>query len=343
VQRAAEINLSTWRESRRLVHVNANWFAAAFAGCAVFSAAFASWLPLQLSIVSLFLFAGPHNWFEFRYFLSRLPLRFGRSRPFFLIAFSGIGLLTAAYLALPLLYNLSFWPNGDWSIPLAIWNTVMLLWIAVLAQLRGKQKRTRYWSLAFPVAFLLVSLNWMGPQLFSLLIVYVHPLIALWFLDRHLRRIRPEWLTTYRRGLCILPVLLLGMFWQLNTPTPIADDNGLFWRITQHAGAELLPNVSSRVLVSVHVFLEMLHYGVWIAALTMIGGANRFWDVKSIPLARHERGFPRLIGTMLVGGVLAVVLLWVGFAVDYSATRDLYFSFAMAHVLAEAPFLMRML
>ncbi|PWT82216.1 MAG: hypothetical protein C5B44_02550 [Acidobacteria bacterium] len=343
MQKAAEINLSTWRDSRRLVRTNAKWFAAAFALCAGLSAVFASWLPLQLSIVSLFLFAGPHNWFEFRYFLSRLPLRFGRSRPFFLIAFSGIGLLTASYLALPLLYNLSFWPGGDWSIALAIWNTSMLLWIAVLVHLRGRQKRTGYWSLAFPVAFLLVSINWMGPQLFSLLIVYVHPLIALWFLDRHLRRTRPEWLATYRRGLCILPLLILGMYWQLNTAAPIADDNGLFWRITQHAGSELLPNVSSHLLVSVHVFLEMLHYGVWIVALTVIGGANRFWQIKSIPLARHERGFPRLIAAMLAVALIAVILLWVGFAMDYPATRDLYFSIAMAHVLAEAPFLMRML
>ena len=50
-----------------------------------------------------------------------------------------------------------------------------------------------------------------------------------------------------------------------------ADSNGLFWRITQHSGAELLPQVSSHMLVSVHLFLEMLHYAVWIVALPLIG------------------------------------------------------------------------
>ena len=55
----------------------------------VAAAAFASWLPLQVSIVTVFLFAGPHNWFELRYFLMRLPVRFGKSRNFFVTAFAG--------------------------------------------------------------------------------------------------------------------------------------------------------------------------------------------------------------------------------------------------------------
>jgi hypothetical protein len=31
--------------------------------------------PIALSMAIVFLFAGPHNWIEFRYFLSRLPAR----------------------------------------------------------------------------------------------------------------------------------------------------------------------------------------------------------------------------------------------------------------------------
>jgi len=38
-----------------------------------------------------------------------------------------------------------------------------------------------------------------------------------------------------------------------------------------------------------------------------------------------------------------VLVLWIGFAADYTATRDLYFTIAIAHVLAEAPFLLKML
>jgi len=37
------------------------------------------------------------------------------------------------------------------------------------------------------------------------------------------------------------------------------------------------------------------------------------------------------------------MLLWFGFSVNYAATRDIYFAVAIAHVLAEAPFLLRMI
>jgi len=124
--------------------------------------------------------------------------------------------------------------------------------------------------------------------------------VALWFLDRHLRRTKPEWSKTYRRCLLVLPLLMIGMLWQLSRSSSLSDDNGLFWRITQHAGADLLPNVSSHLLVSTHVFLEMLHYGVWIVALPLIGATGAIWDARSIPIASHSRGFPRLITALLV-------------------------------------------
>ena len=45
--------------------------------------------------------------------------------------------------------------------------------------MRGKQKLRRDWSWAIPVAFALISVNWLAPQFFSLAVVYLHPLIAL--------------------------------------------------------------------------------------------------------------------------------------------------------------------
>ena len=119
-----------------------------------------------------------------------------------------------------------------------------------------------------------------------------------------------------------------------------------------------MPSVSSHLLVAVHVFLEMLHYGVWLIALPLIAplakqktGASTplprigrsVWDLKTVPLARHPRGFPKLIGALLVFGLFVVAVLWFGFSVDYSTTRDVYFTVAIAHVLAEAPFLLKML
>jgi hypothetical protein len=334
-------------------------FVASLLVCALTSALLASWLPLQFSIVTVFLFAGPHNWFELRYFLMRLPVRFGNSRNFFLTAFVGIALLTLTYISLPLLYRFGFWTNEGWSMVIAVWNTLLLFWLGLLVWLRGKQKVGRNWSWVLPIVLALSSLNWMAPEFFSLAIVYIHPLVALWFLDRHLARTRPDWLQTYRRCLCLLPLLLAGMVWQIAQTPPLADDNGLFWRITQHAGAQLLPNVSSHLLVSVHVFLEMLHYGVWLFALPLVSplmlssrqsrkpeGDNTrrgTWSPRSVPLARHPRGFPKTVAAVLVFGLFVVGLLWFGFSVDYATTRNIYFTVAIAHVLAEAPFLMRML
>ena len=308
--------------------------AGALAVCVVGAAVLASWLPLQVSIATVFLFAGPHNWFEFRYFLMRLPVRFGRSRNFFTVAFAGLAILTASYISLPLLYRAVPASSETWLITLATWNTLLLAWLAILIHLRGKQKRTANWSWTTPLLLALGALNWLGPEFFSLAIVYVHPLVALWFLDRHLKRTRPEWLTAYRRCLCLLPVIVALMIWRLSQTAPLSDDNGLFWRITQHSGAELLPQVSSHVLVAVHLFLEMLHYGVWIIALPMLG--PRFWNFET-----KQGRFPRT--ALLVVGVVLVFVLWMGFAADYAATRDLYFTIAIAHVLAEAPFLLKTL
>lgn len=318
-------------------------FAAILIGSALVLAAMASWLPIQISILTVFLFAGPHNWFEARYFLMRLPARFGRSRNFFIVAFAGIGLLTLAYVSLPAVYYANIWSGANWQNAIAVWNTAMILWVGALVLMRARQKANRDWFWVLPLAFALCAINWLWPEMFSLAIVYVHPLVALWFLDRHLRRTKPEWLSTYRRCLMFLPLLIGGMLWQLSRTSSLADDNGLFWRITQHAGAELLPNVSSHMLVSTHVFLEMLHYGVWIVALPLIGASGAIWKVKTIPIASHSRGFPKLIAGILLFSLLIVIALWAGFSVNYVATRDIYFTVAIAHVLAEVPFLLRMI
>ena len=345
MERASNIPLTAWHDERQSIRIRAGvrLFAVMLIASACLSAALASWLPLQVSIVTVFLFAGPHNWFELRYFLMRLPARFSRSRNFFAVAFAGIFILTAAYLAMPALYYANLWSGANWPDAIAAWNTLMLLWLGALVLMRSRQSSRRDWSWAVPVVFLLCAANWLAPQLFSLAIVYLHPLVALWFLDRHLRRTRPEWLATYHRCLLLLPLLIAGMIWQLGQTTSLADDNGLFWRITQHAGADLLPSVSSHMLVSVHLFLEMLHYGVWIIALPLIGATGAVWNVSTIPLARRRRGFPKLIAGILILGLFAVALLCFGFSVNYPAMRDVYFAVAMAHVLAEAPFLLRMI
>src|SRR3954447_12584505 len=90
--------------------------------CALAAAVIGSF-PLQMSIVTIFLFAGVHNFMEFRYFAARLPLRWGRSRNFYTIAIAGVVILTALYLALYFSYGNWLWSNDTWSVLSASWNT----------------------------------------------------------------------------------------------------------------------------------------------------------------------------------------------------------------------------
>ena len=91
MERAAQLNPANWPSESSTRHLRSalstRVFVSILIGCGCLSAVIAGWLPLQVSVITVFLFAGPHNWFELRYFLMRLPLRFGKSRNFFLVAF----------------------------------------------------------------------------------------------------------------------------------------------------------------------------------------------------------------------------------------------------------------
>ena len=67
------------------------------------------------------------------------------------------------------------------------------------------------------------------------------------------------------------------------------------------------------------------------------------WKLSEIPLFANANGFPKLVGAAIAISLLIVVGLWGGFATDYTTTRDVYFAFAIAHVMAEFPFLIKML
>jgi hypothetical protein len=311
-------------------------------GLAALAAALAGWAPIQFSIVTVLLFAGPHNWIELRYFLSRLPARLGKSRAFFTTAFAGIALLAVLRAMLPIAEFAWGWSATGWVAATATWDSLFVLWVALLVYLRGRQSSRRDWSFAFPFAFAVVAAVWLAPEYFDLALVYAHPLVALWLLDRELRR-RPEWRRAYRRAVACLPVIVAALWWRLaGSPSPAGDDV-LALRITQHAGAIILPSVSSHLLVATHTFLEMVHYGVWLVAIPFAARLGAPWRADAIPLVGRTGGWPRVIRTMLAISAFAVIVLWVAFLGDYTATRDVYFTLALVHVLAEIPFVLRTL
>ena len=322
---------------------NAQIFAAAFVAFCAFAAAIIGWFPLQLSIITIFLFAGVHNFFEFRYFLARMPVRWGKSRLFYSTGIGGVIVLTAAYLAIYFAFDDWFWNQTDLQTIISVWNTCFVLWLGTLFFLRGRQKPRTDWSWAFAAAFLIAAFVWLAPQYFSLSLVYLHPFAAMWFLERQIRRTRKSWLKSYHFCLLTIPIFVALLYFAFADAPGLSTETNLFWRITQHAGSQILPAVSSHFLVAAHVFLETIHYAVWILLIPLVDKRAVPWKLSEIPLFANKHGFPKIVLTALVGSLTLVAVLWLGFSTNYAATRDIYFAFAMAHVLAEFPFLVKML
>ena len=322
---------------------SAQIFACGFLVLCVACAAIIGAFPLQLSILTIFLFAGVHNFFEFRYFAARMPVRWGRSKTFYSVGIGGVLFLTSAYLTIYFGSGNWLWSADSWQIAVSSWNTGFVLWIGFLFFLRGKQKPKADWSWAFAVAFLIAAFVWLEPQYFSLALVYLHPFVALWFLERQIRRTRKEWLKAYHFCLATIPFFVLILFFLFANAPDLSNETNLFWRITQHAGSGILPSISSHFLVAAHVFLETIHYAVWILLIPLIDRRAAPWRLKEIPLFSSDKGFPKLIVGALAVSLWLVCAFWLGFSIDYTATRDIYFAFAIAHVLAEFPFLVKML
>lgn len=324
-----------------------------FAVCFVVLALGAAWLsvalPISVAFVAVFLFAGPHNWFELRYALGRLPARTGRLRGFFVISGLGVVGLSGAYATLPFLMSRS---DLLTELGFSLWNTAFLFWVALLVWMRSRTNPRFEGGWVWPLACLLTAVVWLSPYTLPLALVFLHPLMALWLLDRELTRSRPEWRRNYRCVVGCVPLAVLAMWWQLRGvpnlpgtdqitlafgPTVRADT------LTNHVGASLLPGVSPYFLVATHTFLELVHYGVWVVLMPLIGLRSWPWQMETIPVSRRGQSWSRGVAAILLSGVLLVGVLWVCFGIDYETTRRVYFTVAMLHVLAEIPFLLRMI
>lgn len=321
----------------------AHLFALGFAACAAIACAAIGTFPIGASIATIFLFAGLHNFFEFRYFIARMPVRWGRSRFYYTFGIGGVLVLTTVYLSIYFGSGTWLWDAEGWQFAVSVWSTALVLWIASLVYLRGRQRPKTDWSWAFAAAFLISAFVWLRPADFAIALVYMHPFVAMWFLERQIRRTRREWLSAYHFCLATIPVFVAILYVLFANSPDLAADTTLFRRIVDHAGNGILTGVSTHFLVATHVFLETIHYAVWIVLMPLVDRRALPWKLSEIPLAANKDGFPRLVYTMLAVSAALVVVVWIGFSFDYSTTRDVYFAFAIAHVLAEMPFLVKML
>ena len=190
------------------------WFACGFLGLAVLAAALSGLVPIEFSIASVFLFAGPHNWLEVRYALGRLPARAGKLWGFFAVSAVGIVGLTAAFAAIPWLTATSYNPafiGGTY----AVWNTTFLFWVAALVWMRSRTNPRFEAGWVWPLACLLAAGVWLNPLALNVALIYLHPLLALWLLDRELARSRPAWRRAYRCAVASIPLLMAALWWRL--------------------------------------------------------------------------------------------------------------------------------
>lgn len=309
---------------------------------AFIAALLAGWMPIAFSIATVFLFAGPHNWFEARYILGRLPARAGKLWGFFALSFIGIVGLTATFAYIP-----SYLRSVDSVVQsdtlYAGWNTAFLLWIATLVWMRSRTNPRFEGGWIWPLTFLLIAGVWMQPFAFSVALVYLHPLMAFWLLDRELRRSHPEWRPAYHACLLAIPLLLLVLFWRLHDAPQLRGDDPVSIAIQQHAGDWFLTGISNHFLVAAHTFLETVHYGIWVILIPLIGYRSTPWALDTIPAARRGGAWRAGVTAILLVGLMIVGVLWACFLLDYGTTRYIYFVVALLHVLAEVPFLLRMI
>ncbi|HEY9676385.1 MAG TPA: hypothetical protein V6C76_00120 [Drouetiella sp.] len=323
-------------------------FAVCFAVLALSAATLAICAPIALSIATVFLFAGPHNWIEARYFLSRLPARFGKYKPFFAWSFAGIAFLMASYI------GIMCWLHGNFadgiirqssytSYVMAVWNACFILWVVRLVQLSGKWQDGVDTGLALPLGFLAIAFACSFPAWFSLTLIYLHPFIGCWILDREMARSKPNWRFAYHLCLASIPFFLTAIFFCLNGTENSSTVDVVTRQIRNYAGAMVLPAVPSRMLVGLHTFLEIVHYGIWLVAIPLVSAGWKMYRPISIPLAHRADKLRHLVPAIFATSTFAVIVLWFCFSFNYALTRDVYFTLAMIHVLAEIPFLLKTL
>ena len=294
------------------------WLTAALAAAATLACILAGWLPLGVSIVAVFSVRWPSQ-------LVRGPVH--------ALAHAGGALGAAARLfpdghrrrvvvdrrlralQLPWWADWAAWNNERWITSLATWNTGLVAWILLLVQLRRSAKPARDWAWIHPLGCGAVGLAWLWPQAWDLTLIYLHPLMALWFLDREMGKGRPTWRKAYRRSLVLLPVLLADSCGGncASSPSLPGEDALTVRRITAHAGADILQNVSSHLLVATHVFMELLHYGVWLVMIPLVSLRTAPWNIAQVPLARRSPSWRNALTFSLALGALVVVLFWAGF------------------------------
>ena len=296
--------------------------------------------PLAASIVTIFAFAGIHNFMEFRYFAARMPLRWGRSRLYYSVGIGGVIVLAAAYLTL-------YFASGNWLWSVDNWASRGRPGIRHLSygsdcssicEENSGRKATGHGPFP-PRSCSPLSPGWCRSTGASPSFTFTRS-SRCGFSNAKSAAQNPN--GCVRIIFALRRYLFLSGLWLFHCQTaesvrgdkPLLADHAARGQrdITRHF--EPLSGCDPRISRIDPLF-----------CMDIADPARRPQghpvEDERIPLFANRR-IPKAgrRGNLLS---LILVVFWAGFSVDYTTTRDIYFAFAIAHVLAEFPFLIKML
>ncbi|MGE4159439.1 MAG: hypothetical protein AB7F75_10140, partial [Planctomycetota bacterium] len=263
-----------------------------------------SWLsPVEGTLLAVFLFAGLHNWVELRYFLARWPSRWGTQTPFLATGLAGAFLLTLwRFLSGWGAFQGWFNEQAGFTSGTA-WNAALLGWLALLALLSGERHKRRLLCFVFFLVAAVLSLQ-LKAWVVGVALVFAHPLVSLLFLYRS-HRSDPRRVTFFKGLVAGLVMVCAGLWFYVDPwPAPTTDP---LWsqRIAWQVGWPVL-GINPGFLISTHLFLELVHYMIWVLIFPAWGFRIRPHDTRTIPLAQLSPMARRAIKTILVGRSLFV-------------------------------------
>jgi hypothetical protein len=218
----------------------------------------------------------------------------------------------------------------------SLWGTALVGWLLALVHSRGLFRTTSQRLLLYAGSALAATACWLGPEWFSIALVYLHPLISLAILDTELRRSQPDLVKPYRLGLFSASVFVFFFWWHGSATLPTDAIANL---VLDQSGATMMPLIPSHFVISTLVFFDLLHYGVWLLAIPLMSAGWNGFQPRSVPLSTVSTLANRAISTLLLISTIGVVALWCCFSANYQLTYTVYFILAVVHVLAEMPFL----
>ena len=306
-------------------------------------AGLAAYTPIWFTLITVCAFGAPHNYAEFRYFLSRLPSRFGPLRGFFTTAFAGAIVLCLLQILLTRLFLRNAATNPGARPALLCWNELLILWMFALSLLRYRSRDKSLWSLVIEngmYAALATVANSLSAAAFSISLTYLHPLLGLWILERELQRTRKSWVTVYRWCLLSIPVAAVAILTTLNNSHIANPSIQLVGTLNGNSlGAQLFPTASTTSLLALFGFLQMVHYGVWLIAIPIATQSWNRWRIDRLPVLAKKPSLRPLIIAACALGVLGILFFWCGYALDYDDVNEIYITITTLHVMAEIPFI----